>query len=70
MELLGPMQIKSISRNMYVYVCVDGFFRFTWVNFLKIKFEAFEELWQRLYKEHNNRLLKISRIRSDHVKEL
>ena len=66
MDLMGPMQIESIyGKSMYMY----DFSRFTWVNFLIIKSESFEELWQRMYKEHNNRLLKISRIRSDHGKE-
>ena len=72
MDLMGPMQIESIARKRYVYVCVDDFSRFTWVTFLITKFEAFEvfeELWQRLYKKHNNRLLKFSRIRNDHGKE-
>ena len=68
LDLMG----LSIAGKRYVYVCVDDFSRFTWVIFLKSKFEdfkAFEELWQRLYKEHNNILLKIDRIRSDHGKE-
>ena len=53
-------------------MCVEDFDRFTSTNFLRTKsnaFEAFEELWQRLSKEHNNRLLKITKIRSDHDKE-
>ena len=46
MDLMGPMQVKSIVGKRYVYVCVDDFFRFNWVNFLRRKskaFEAFEE---------------------------
>ena len=70
MDLMGPTQIESIARKKYVYVGVDYFSRFTWENFLITKFEAIEELWERLFKEHNNRFLKISRIRSDHGKEL
>ena len=69
MDLIGPMQIESIARKRYVSVCVDDFYRFAWVNFLRTKSKAFEEMWRRLYKEHNNILLKISRIRSDHGKE-
>ena len=52
-----------------MYVCVDDFSRFTWVNFLITKCEAFEESWQIMYKEHNNKPLKISRIRNEHDKE-
>ena len=54
------------------YVCVDDFSRFSWVNFMGDKleaFEAFEEPWLKLSKEHNHRLLKITKIRSDHGKE-
>ena len=56
-------------EKRYVYVCANDYSRFTRVSFLRTKFEAFEEPWQRLYKEHNNILLYISRIRSDHGKE-
>ena len=62
----------SIAGKRYVYVCIDDFSRFTWANFLRTKsdtFEAFEEIWQGLSKEHNNRLQKMTRIRSDHGKE-
>ena len=34
MDLMGPMQVESIDRKRYVFVCVDDFSRFTWVNFL------------------------------------
>ena len=53
-------------------MCVDDFSKFTWAIFLRTKskaFEAFKELWQGLSKEHNNRFLNITRIRSDHGKE-
>ena len=72
MDLMGPMQVESIAGKRYVYVCVDAFSRFTWNKFLKSKsraFEAFEDLWQRVSQEHNNRLLKICRIRDGHGKE-
>ena len=64
--------MESIAEKRYVYVCVDDFSMFTRANFLRTKsdaFKEFEELWQGLSKEHNNRLLKITRIRSDHGKE-
>ena len=62
MDLMGPMQVERLVGKKYVYVCVDDFSIFTWENFPRTKsktFEAFEELWQGLSKEHNNRLLKI-----------
>ena len=71
MDLMGLMQVESIVGKRYVYVCVDDFSRFTWANFLRTKsdaFKAFEELWQGLSKEHNYRLIKFNRIRSNHGK--
>ena len=69
---MGPMHVESIVGKRYVYTYVDDFPIFTWAYFLRTKsfaFEAFEELWQGLSKEHNNRLLKTTRIRSDYGKE-
>lgn len=36
------MQVESISGKRYVYVVVDDFSRFTWVNFIKEKSDTFE----------------------------
>ena len=69
MDLMGPMQVEIIGRKSYIYVCVDDFSRFSWMNFLKDKSETFEELWLKLAKEHNHRLLKVTIIRSDYGKE-
>ena len=72
MDMMGPMQMESIAAKSYIYVCVDDFSRFSWINFLRDKleaFKAFEELWVRLSKQYNHRVLKITRIRSDHGKE-
>ena len=41
MDLMGPMQVESISGKRYVFVCVDDFSRFTWVDFIKEKSETF-----------------------------
>ena len=69
MDLMGPMQVEIIARKSYIYVCVDDFSGFSWMNFLKDTSETFEELWLKLSKEHNHRLLKVAIIRSDHGKE-
>ena len=34
-DLMGPMQVESIGGKRYVFVCVDDFSRFTWVDFIK-----------------------------------
>ena len=57
---------------MCVWMNSPNFSKFLWTNFLRDKseaFEAFEELWVKLAKEHNHKLFKIIRIRSDHGKE-
>ena len=37
MDLIGPTQIESIRGKKYIFVAVDDFFRFTWVNFIREK---------------------------------
>ena len=72
MDLIGLVHVESIVGKRYIYVCVDDFSIFSWTNFLREKskaFEDFEELWLKLIKEHNHRLLKITKIRSDHGKQ-
>lgn len=44
MDLMGPMQVESIGGKRYVYVVVNDFSRFTWVNFIKEKSDTFEIL--------------------------
>ena len=72
MDLMGPMQVESIAGKRYVFVCVDDFFRFTWIDFLKEKsetFDIFKKLCKRLKNEKGGNIEKIIRIRSDHGKE-
>ncbi|XP_031268825.1 uncharacterized protein LOC116127306 [Pistacia vera] len=72
MDLMGPMQTESLGGKRYVFVCVDDFSRFSWVDFLREKsdtFEVFQNLIKRLQVEQNCRVKKVVRIRSDHGKE-
>ena len=49
MDLMGPMQVESMGGKRYVFVCVDDFSRFSWVNFLREKsdtFNVFETLFK------------------------
>ena len=39
-DLCGPFEIESIGGNKYILVIVDDFSHFTWVFFLKQKYEA------------------------------
>ena len=69
---MGPMQVESIASKRYVFVCVDDFSRFTWVDFLKEKsetFDVFKKLCKKLKNEKDVNIGKIIRTRSDHGKE-
>lgn len=69
MHLMGLMQTKSFGKKRYVFVCVDDYSRFTWVKFLKNKYETTKmciNLCRNLQREQG---LNIIRLRSDHGKE-
>ncbi|GJQ89088.1 retrovirus-related pol polyprotein from transposon TNT 1-94 [Tanacetum coccineum] len=40
MDLYGPMRVESINGKKYILVIVDDYSRFTWVKFLRSKYEA------------------------------
>ena len=68
MDLMGPMQVESLGGKRYAYVILDDFSGFTWVNFIKERFEVFEvfkELCQRFPREKD---CSVVRIRIDHGK--
>ena len=47
------MQVERIDDKMYVFVCVDDFFIFTWVDFIKEKsktFNVFKKLCKKIEK--------------------
>ncbi|GKC68360.1 retrovirus-related pol polyprotein from transposon TNT 1-94 [Tanacetum coccineum] len=44
MDLCGPMRVASINGKRYVLVIVDDYSRFTWVSFLRTKYEAPEAI--------------------------
>jgi len=69
MDLMGPMQVESIGGKRYVFVVVDDFSRFTWVNFIREKldtFHVFKDLCTQLLREKDSAII---RIRSDHGTE-
>jgi len=65
MDLMGPMQTESIAGKRYVLVLVDYYSRFTWVRFIREKFDTLEsfKIWV-LQVTNGKRRLK--QIRSDH----
>ena len=68
MDLMGPMQVESLGGNRYIFVCVNDFSRYTWVNLIREKydtFDVFKELCLRMQKEKGSEIVNI---RSDHDK--
>lgn len=43
-DLMGPMQTKSIAEKNFVYVLVDDYTKFTWEGFIKEKSETAESI--------------------------
>ena len=41
MDLMGPMETESIGGKRYSFVIVDDYSRYTWIEFLKEKSDAF-----------------------------
>ncbi|XP_057444753.1 uncharacterized protein LOC130736999 [Lotus japonicus] len=69
MDLMGPMQVESLGGKRYVFVCVDDFSRYTWVDFIREKSDTFEIFKNLCLKLQNEKGSAIVRIRSDHGKE-
>lgn len=54
MDLMRPMHVERIGGKIYVFVVVDDFSSFTWVNFIREKsdtFDVFKELCTQLQRE-------------------
>jgi hypothetical protein len=54
MDLMGPMQVESLGRKKYVFVCVEDYSRYTRVKFINEKsntFDVFKEPCQLIQKE-------------------
>ena len=49
-DLMGPFPVLSMSKARYVLSFIDDYTRFTWVYFLKLKFEVFQHL--KIFKAH------------------
>ncbi|WJX27717.1 hypothetical protein P8452_16504 [Trifolium repens] len=69
MDLMGPMQVERLGGKRYALVVVDDYSRYTWVNFIREKsdaFDVFKELCIQLQREKGSNVV---RIRSDHGRE-
>ena len=69
MDLFGPVNVLSISRNSYCLVIIDDYSRFTWVFFLSAKSETPELLKRFIILIENQLNSKVKGIRSDNGTE-
>ena len=53
MDLMGPTRTKSMGGKRYIMVVVDDFSRYSWVEFLRKKSEAYDKM-ERLCKRLQN----------------
>ena len=68
-DLMGPIRTESLGGKRYIMVIVDDFSRYTWVESLREKSEAYEKLEIFCKKLQNEKVVPIVKIRSDHGKE-
>ncbi|XP_052626922.1 uncharacterized protein LOC128133495 [Lactuca sativa] len=66
-DLCGPAKTQTIQGKKYILVVVDGFSRFTWVFFLRLKSEAPEEMINFIKQIELKLKRPVRRIRSDNV---
>jgi hypothetical protein len=62
MDLMGPMQVESLGGKKFANVVVDDFSRYTWINFIRNKFDVFEvfkDLCLKLQGEKESQVIKI-----------
>ena len=69
MDLMGPMQIESLGGKKHVFICVEGFSRFTWVRFLTGKSYTVKVCISLCLNLQRERGKSIVHIRSDHGKD-
>ncbi|KAJ0592715.1 putative RNA-directed DNA polymerase [Helianthus annuus] len=69
MDLFGPINVKSISGDLYCLVVTDDFTRFSWVVCIERKDQTFESLMVLFKKMETVYKLPIRRIRSDNGTE-
>jgi len=68
-DLFGPISIESLGGKRYGFVIVDDFSRFTWVLFLKHKYDSFETFKTFCKQVQNEKETHIISVRSDHGRE-
>ena len=62
LNLIGPTRIESLGGKRYIMVVVNDFTRYTWVIFLRSKFDAPEHIKALCTRLQNEKRLKIDQI--------
>ena len=62
LNLIGPTRIESLGGKRYIMVVVNNFTRYTWVIFLRSKFDAPEHIKALCTRLQNEKRLKIDQI--------
>ena len=68
-DLMDPTRTESLGGKRYIVVVVDDFSRYSWVEFLREKLEAFKKMKKLCKRLQNEKGVLIAKIRSDHRKE-
>ena len=69
MDLFGPVNVLSVSKQSYCLVIIDDFSRFTWVFFLVNKSETTELIKRFIVLMENQTNQKVKGIRCDNGTE-
>ena len=59
-DLIDPTQIESIGGKNYIFVSIDDFSQFTWVNFIQEKsdtFFVFRALYLKVHIEKGSKII-------------
>ena len=65
-DLMGPTRTESMGEKRYIMVVVDDFSRYSWVEFLRKKSEAYDKMERLCKRLQNEKGVPIVKIRSDH----
>ncbi|GAA0174825.1 hypothetical protein LIER_28135 [Lithospermum erythrorhizon] len=68
-NLISIIQVESIAGRKYVFICVDDFSKYTWVEFLKDKSETFDVFKALATQIQREKEVSIVGIRRDHGRE-
>ena len=69
MDLIGPVNLMSISKKKYCLVIVDDFTRFSWTFFLHSKDETSQLIINHIKDVDNESKWNVKKIRSDNGTE-